>query len=105
MGLLSHLLESAYIIGAIQGEECVRREHLGSAREGMADLEEWQDGEGLVELRAQTREYLVGEEDIALDLLCYLIDCAWVAETERISPCLEALICVEDGVEESPCSH
>lgn len=64
----------------------------------MADLEERQDGKALVELGAQAGEGLVGEEDIALHLLRYRINGARVSQTQRISPRLEGVVCVEDGV-------
>lgn len=69
----------------------------------MADLEERKDGEALVELGAQAREGLVGEEDIALDLPCYRINGARVSQAEGISPRLERVVCVEDGVHEAIC--
>lgn len=67
----------------------------------MANLKERHDGEALVELGAQTRKGLVGEEDISLDLFRYLVDCAGVAEAERIPSCLEGSICVEDRIQEA----
>lgn len=71
----------------------------------MADLKERQNGKALVELSAKAGEDLVGEEDIALDLLCYRIHRARVLQAERISPRLEGVVCVQDGVHEAICPH
>lgn len=67
----------------------------------MAYLEQRVDGEALVQFGAQARECLVGEEDIALDLLRYLINCAGVAEAKRLPSRLNGSICVEHGIQEA----
>lgn len=94
-----------YVVGSIQSEKGVRRELLRPAGKGVADLEEWQDGKALVELSAQAGEGLVGEKHIALHLPSYRINGARVSETERISPCLEGVVCVDNGVHEAICPY
>lgn len=64
----------------------------------MADLEQGRDGEALVQLGAQARESLVGEEDAPLDLGGDVVDGAGVAQAERCSLVLEASVCVQEGV-------
>jgi hypothetical protein len=67
----------------------------------MADLEEREDGEALVQLGAQSREGLVGEEDISGDLPGDLVDGAGIAQTERIPSGLHGAVDVEDGIEDA----
>lgn len=55
----------------------------------MTYLEDGREGEALIELGAQARESLVGEKNIALDFLCYLIDGAGVAQPKGFSSRLE----------------
>jgi len=78
-----------HVVGAVQTKEGVRGEHLGARGEGMADLEKRRNGEALVQLGAQAREGLVGEENTPLDLRGDVVDGAGVAQAERCSPVLE----------------
>ena len=89
----------SYVVCAIQREERVGAQHLAAGGEGMADLEQGGYAEALVELGAQAGEGLVGEEDVALDLLGDLVDCAGVGQSEQRSPVLEGVVCGEEGVE------
>ena len=90
-----------HVVGAVQTEQGVRGEHLGAGGEGMADLEKRRNGEALVQLGAQARECLVGEEDAPLDLRGDVVDGAGVAQAERCSPVLERSVCVEDRVNDA----
>lgn len=71
----------------------------------MTDLEEWVDGEALVELCSQTRKGLVGKEDISLHLSRDPIDCSWVAQTKCFSSLLYRSVCVEYCVDEAICAR
>ena len=70
-----------YIVGAVEREECVRRQHLATGREGMAYLEERIYGKTLVQLGAQAREGLVLEEHAPLHLLGDFIHGAGIRQT------------------------
>ena len=60
----------------------------------MRDLEQRRDTESLCEVGAQAGEGQVVEEDIALDLLCDVLDGAGVGEAQSLSSCLEGRVCV-----------
>lgn len=67
---------------------------LRALGEGVRDLEQRRDTEGLCEVGAQTGEGQVVEEDIALDLLCDVLDSAGVGKAQSLSSCLEGRVCV-----------
>lgn len=83
-----------YLVGAIEGKESVRRYLLRALRESVRDLEERRNAESLCEVGAQTGEGQVVKEDIALDLLCDVLDSAGVGEAQGLSSCLEGRVCV-----------
>jgi hypothetical protein len=83
-----------YLVGAVEGKESVRRYLLRALGEGVRDLEQRRDTESLCEVGAQTGEGQVVEENIALDLLCNVLDGAGVAKAQSFSSCLEGRVCV-----------
>lgn len=101
--LVSRSIEGAstHVVCAVKTEEGVGGEHLRAGGECMADLEERRDGEALVQLGAQAREGLVGEENTALNLSGDVVDGAGVAQAERCSSVLEPSVCVQHGVNDA----
>lgn len=89
MGIEKAAHRRAYLVGAVEGEESIRRYLLGALGEGVRDLEQRRDAKGLCEVGAQAGEGQVVEEDIALDLLCDVLDGTRVGETQSLSSCLE----------------
>ena len=69
----------------------------------MADLEEREHREALAQLGTQAREGLVGEEDIPLDLLRDLINCARIAQSQRSSSLLKGPVDVDQRIESCEC--
>lgn len=67
----------------------------------MADLKQRADGKTLVQLCSKTRECLVGEENISLDLFRDVVDCTRVAQAEGCSSFLDARIDIEYGVDDT----
>lgn len=67
----------------------------------MRDLEQRRNAESLCEVGAQTGEGQVVEENIALHLLCDVLDGAGVGQAKGLSSCLESRVCVPDGREQA----
>lgn len=65
----------------------------------MADLEEWGDGEALIQFCAQTGKGLVGEKDITLDLSCNGIHSAGIAETQCLPSLSQSAVEIQERVE------
>ena len=92
MGIEKAAHRRAYLVGAVEGEESIRRYLLGALGEGVRDLEQRRDAKGLCEVGAQAGEGQIVEEDIALDLSRNVLDCARVAEAQCFSPLLECIV-------------
>lgn len=82
-----------YLVGTVQGSECVGVESLAEG-EGVRDLEQRVQAEGLCEIGAHATEHVVVEKDIALDFFCEVLHGAGVVETELCAPGLEGVVCI-----------
>lgn len=91
------MMTGAHLVCAEQSQEGVRRYLLRALGEGVRDLEQRRNTEGLGEVGAQARKAQVVEEDIALHFLCNVLYSSRVAQTERFPPRLERRVCVSDG--------
>lgn len=90
-----------YLVGAVEGKESVRRYLLRALGESVRDLEQRRNAESLCEVGAQTGEGQVVKENIALDLLCDVLDGAGVGEAQSLSSCLESRVCVPQRRDQS----
>lgn len=86
----------AYLVGTVQRGKCIGVGSLAQC-EGVGDLEERVQAEGLGEVGAQATEHVVVEEDIALDLFCQALDSARVVEAQLCAPGLEGVVCIGHG--------
>lgn len=90
---LPGLAWSTYLVGAVERGKCVGVGSLAQC-EGVGDLEEGVEAEGLCEIGAQATEHVVVEENIALNLFCQALNGARVGQAELCAPSLEGIVCI-----------